>query len=72
MSTSIFSSGNHFNQPQLDSTLIKVFLSQVKEGNLDLIKIDIDKYRLDLRLVKDATLEQNALFSAALIKDDEK
>lgn len=72
MSTSIFSSGNNFNQPQLDTTLIKVFLGQVKEGNLDLIKIDIDKYRLDLRLVKDPALDQNALFSAALIKDDEK
>ena len=59
-------------QLNLDPTLIKVFLNNVKEGSLDSIKEDIAKYNFDVKFIKDSQYDQNALFYAALIKDDLK
>jgi hypothetical protein len=58
------------SQPQMDSTLIKIFLNTVKDGNLATIISDIEKYRFDVRYIRDQQYSQNALFYAALIKDD--
>jgi hypothetical protein len=57
---------------QLDTTLIKIFLNSVKEGNLQSIKNDIEKYNFDVKAIKDSQYEQNALFYAALINNDEE
>ena len=59
-------------QPQMDSTLIKIFLNTVKEGNLPNIIADIEKYRFDVRHIKDQQYSQNALFYASLIKEDQE
>ncbi len=59
-------------QPQMDSTLVKIFLNTVKEGNLNNIITDIDKYGFDVKIIKDVQYSQNALFYAALIKDDQE
>jgi len=61
------------NEPprfQLDATLIKIFLNYVKDGDLQQIIREIDKYQLDVKMIKDSQYEQNALFYASLIKDD--
>lgn len=57
---------------QFDSTLVKMTLSSVKDGNLSTIKSNIAKYNLDIQLLKDSQSEQNAFFFAAVIKDDIK
>jgi hypothetical protein len=61
------------NEPprfQLDATLIKIFLNYIKDGDLQQIIREIDKYQLDVKMIKDSQYEQNALFYASLIKDD--
>ena len=55
-------------QTQIDSTLIKMILNSIKEGDLSLIKSNIQQY--DMKLIKDTENGQNAFFSAALIKND--
>ena len=55
---------------QVDSTLVKLVLSSVKDGDLQTIKNNISKYNLDVRVLKDPQLDQNAFFFASLIKDD--
>jgi hypothetical protein len=55
---------------QLDPTLVKLFLTNVKDGNLAEIKNNIEKYNFDVKVIKDIQFEQNALFYAALIKDE--
>lgn len=55
---------------QVDSTLVKMILSSIKEGDLSVIKSNIAKYNLDIKLLKDSQSEQNAFFFAAVIKDD--
>ena len=55
---------------QLDPTLVKLFLTNVKDGNLAEIKNNIEKYNFDVKFIKDSQFDQNALFYAALIKDD--
>ena len=57
---------------QIDSTLVKMILSLIKEGDLAAIKNNISRYNLDIKLLKDIANEQNAFFFAALIKDDTK
>ncbi len=55
----------------LDPTLTKLFLSIVKEGNLNEIKSNLEKYNVDVKYIKDTqNFDQNPLFFAALIKDD--
>lgn len=58
------------SQPQVDSTIIKLFLNSIKDGNLQGIKNSIEKYNFDVRVIKDAQYEQNVLFYAAVIPDD--
>ena len=67
-----YSSGISINQPNIDTTLIKIFLNTVKEGDLQLIIQEINKYHFDVKLLKDSQYDQNALFYAALIKNDEE
>ncbi len=67
-----YSSGNSSSQPNIDTTLIKIFLNIVKEGDLPLIIQEINKYHFDVRQLKDSQYDQNALFYAALIKDDDQ
>jgi len=55
---------------QVDATLIKIFLNTVKEGDLQQIRREIQKYQFDVKMIKDSQYEQNALFYASLIKDD--
>ena len=57
---------------QIDTTLIKMILKSIQEGDLALIKHNLVKYSLDLKAVKDPENEQNASFFAALIKDDKE
>lgn len=59
-------------QYQVDSTIIKMFLASIKEGNLQTIKNNIEKYNFDVKMIKDSQYDQNALFYAALIPDDNK
>lgn len=66
---------NILTQPSgfhLDTTLIKIFLNSVKDGDLQTIRNNIEKYNFDVRVIKDSQYEQNALFYAALIKDDDE
>ena len=63
---------NPSNTPQIDSTLVKMILRQIEEGNIDDIKNNVSKYSLDLKVLKDTENEQNAFFFAALIKKDEE
>lgn len=58
------------DKPQVDPTLIKMFLSTVKEGNLPMIIKEMEKFPVDVKYIKDSQYEQNVLFYAALIKDD--
>lgn len=60
----------HQSGTQIDSTLVKMLLSSIKDGDLKVIKNSISKYSLDLKLLKDAQTDQNAYFYAALIKED--
>ena len=55
---------------QRDSTMVKMILSQIKDGDLSTIKSNLSKYNVDLKLLKDNQNEQNAFFYAALIKDE--
>lgn len=60
------------NKPEacFDSTLIKIFLNSVKDGDLMQIKNHIEKYHFDVTIIKDIQLEQNPIFYATSIKDD--
>ncbi|MCQ2818966.1 MAG: hypothetical protein MJ252_17005 [archaeon] len=58
--------------PQIDSTLIKMILKSIEEGDLAVIKNYVEKYALDLKCLKDQENEQNGFFYAALIKSDEE
>lgn len=68
--TNYLAYSSNLDQAAMDSTLIKIFLNTVKDGNLSIIKADIEKYNFDVRHIKDSQYSQNALFYAALIKDD--
>lgn len=57
-------------EPCFDSTLIKIFLNSVKDGDLEQIKNHIEKYHFDVTIIKDVQLEQNPIFYATSIKDD--
>jgi hypothetical protein len=57
-------------EPCYDSTLIKIFLNSVKDGDLFQIKNNIEKYYFDVTIIKDSQLEQNPIFYATNIKDD--
>jgi hypothetical protein len=67
-----YSNLQSYEQPkfQVDATLIKIFLNTVKEGDLQQIRREIEKYQFDVKMIKDSQYEQNALFYASLIKDD--
>lgn len=56
--------------PIIDSTIIKLFLNSIKDGNLQGIKNSIEKYNFNVKAIKDPQLEQTVLFYAAVIPDD--
>ena len=55
---------------QIDPTLCKMILNSVQEGDLTKIQSNLEKYCIDVTALKDIQKNQNAFFSAALIKDD--
>jgi ankyrin repeat protein len=55
---------------QIDSTLSKMILNSIQEGDLSVIKESISKDNLDIKLIKDVSKNQNAFFYAAIIKED--
>ena len=57
--------------PQIDITLIKMMLKSIQEGDINLIKQNIQKYNLNMKLLIDTENHQNAFFYTALIKNDE-
>jgi hypothetical protein len=67
-----FNFSNTIEQPkfQVDTTLIKIFMNTVKDGDLQQIRQEIEKYHFDVKMIKDSQYDQNALFYAAVIKDD--
>lgn len=68
--SNISDSPNQKQEPCYDATLIKIFLNSVKDGDLVQIKNNIEKYYFDITIIKDAQLEQNPIFYACNIKDD--
>ncbi len=71
---STFNFSRHLDEQsyQVDPTLIKMFLSTVKEGNLQTIIKELEKFPVDVKFIKDSQYEQNVLFYASLIKDDDE
>ena len=57
---------------QLDSTLVKIILDSIKEGDLGVIKSHITSNNLDIKNLIDTQTGQNGYFFAALIKGDEE
>ena len=57
---------------EVDYTLVQMLIKTIKDGNIDQIKNYIEKYGLDVKIIKDTQLDQNCLFFCTLIKDDLK
>ncbi len=55
---------------QIDTTISKMILNSIEEGDLEVIKSNIEKNNIDIKLLKDTSKDQNAFFSASLIKED--
>lgn len=71
-STYTFKNAGTTHGYQIDSTLIKIFLNVVKEGDLQSIKSNIERYSFDVKQIKDEINDQNLIFTASAIKDDAK
>ena len=59
-----------YNNHQIDSTLIKMILNVIQDGDLNNIKSNLEKYHIDLKYVITEN-GQNAFFYTAFIKKDE-
>ena len=57
---------------QIDPTLSKMILNIIKEGDLEVIKSKLEQFSIDILALTDNQNDQNAFFSASLIKDDSK
>lgn len=57
---------------EIDSTLCKMILNSVQEGDLEIIKQNLEKHHVDIKSLKDSQKDQNAYFFAAVIKEDDK
>lgn len=55
---------------EVDYTLVQLLIKTIKDGNIDQIRSYIDKYGLDVKIIKDTQYEQNCLFFCCVIKDD--
>lgn len=55
----------------IDSTITKMILNSIKDGNLQTLTESIHKYNLDITMLKDQNDNQNSFFYAALIVNDE-
>ena len=55
---------------KIDTTLTKMILNSIEEGDLQTIKNNIEKNNIDIKSLKDISKDQNAFFYAALIKED--
>jgi hypothetical protein len=56
---------------EVDYTLVQLLIKTIKDGNIDQIRNYIDKYGLDVKIIKDTQFDQNCLFFCCLIKDDD-
>ena len=56
---------------KIDSTLVKMILNSITDGDINLIKNSIQKYNLDMKELIDKENYQNAFFNATVIKNDE-
>jgi len=56
---------------EVDYTLVQLLIKTIKDGNIDQIRNYIDKFGLDVKIIKDTQYDQNCLFFCCLIKDDE-
>ncbi len=72
MDSSIQPFNNNTNHLPMDSTLIKMIFKQIQEGDLNIIKQNIIKYSIDMKILIDQENHQNAYFYAALIPKDEE
>lgn len=57
---------------QIDTTLIKMILKSIQDGDLSIIQNNVTKYSLDMKVLKDPENGQNAFFYSALIKEDKE
>lgn len=55
---------------EVDYTLVQMLIKTIKDGNIDSIKNFLEKYGIDVKIIKDTLLEQNCLFFCTLIKED--
>ena len=55
---------------QLNSTLVKIILESIKEGDLGVIKSHITSNNLNIKNLIDTQTGQNGYFFATLIKRD--
>ena len=58
------------NIHRIENSLIKLILHAIQSGDINLIKLNIEKYQIDLKHVKTEN-EQNAFFYIAFIQKDE-
>lgn len=55
---------------QIDNTLIKIVLNSVQDGDLSVIKQNVQKFSLNMNLLIEKDNNQNAFFFMALVKND--
>ena len=55
---------------QIDNTLIKIVLNSVQDGDLSVIKQNVQKFNLNMNLLIEKDNNQNAFFFMALVKND--
>ena len=55
---------------QIDNTLIKIVLNSVQDGDLSVIKQNVQKFSLDMNKLIEKENNQNAFFFMALVKND--
>ena len=55
---------------QIDNTLIKIVLNSVQDGDLSVIKQNVQKFNLDMNKLIEKENNQNAFFFMALVKKD--
>lgn len=56
---------------EVDYTLVQMLIKTIKDGSIDQIKNYIERYGLDVKIIRDTQLDQNCLFFCTLIKDND-
>lgn len=57
------------NHP-IDNSIVKLILKSIQEGDLQVIQLNIDKYKVNMNYIIDKDNQQNSFFYCSLIKDD--